>query len=280
MRSWSTPSRPTPVTANLSHLLPAGRRGAFRSALGPAEWLIRLRLLLGRLGLDRGTNQLPIPGCSETSVSERLKAEDREPLPARDARLPFRVVYDRDSERLLELSNSTVHALLHLSWAHKTGTLYAPRMAVYVKPRGWFGRLYMALIYPFRVLVVYPAVLRASQRRWESLAQGLEALRRRERSLGSRPLIVLTRGVSPPVQPGVSAETAQRMWVERKALQVELTQLSSNSVQVIAEQSGHAVPRDQPQLVVDATIEVVRAVREGRRVERELVLAGAARARP
>ena len=114
----------------------------------------------------------------------------------------------------------------------------------------------------------------------ESLASGLEALRRGERSLGSRPLVVISGGLPPRAQPGISEEIAQRMWAERQALQVELTQLSSNSVQVIAEQSGHAVPRDQPQLIVDATLEVVRAVRQARRVQREPVLAGTARGRP
>jgi pimeloyl-ACP methyl ester carboxylesterase len=113
----------------------------------------------------------------------------------------------------------------------------------------------------------------------ESLTSGLEALRRGERSLGSRPLVVLSGGLPPPALPGLSQETAQRMWVERQALQAELTQLSSNSVQVIAEQSGHAVVRDQPQLVVDATLEVVRAVRQGRRVQREQLL-GATLPRP
>jgi hypothetical protein len=134
---------------------------------GPAEWLIQFRLLLGKLGLDRQANELPIPDCTETSVWERLKSEDRQPVPAPDARFPFRLVYDRDTERLLEFSNGSLHGLLHLSWARKTDTLHAPRLAVYVKPRGWFGRLYMALIYPFRVLVVYPAIMRASKRRWE-----------------------------------------------------------------------------------------------------------------
>jgi pimeloyl-ACP methyl ester carboxylesterase len=114
----------------------------------------------------------------------------------------------------------------------------------------------------------------------ESLTHGLDALRRGDRSLGSRPLVVLSQGLRPRARPGLSEETARRMWAERQALQVELAQLSSNSVQVIAEQSGHAVVRDQPRLVVDATLEVVRAVREGRRVEREHVLAGPARAWP
>ncbi|MEO8180466.1 MAG: DUF2867 domain-containing protein [Deltaproteobacteria bacterium] len=134
---------------------------------GPAEWLVQFRLLLGKLGLDRASNQLPIPGCTETSLRERLKPEDRQPVPELDARFPFRMVYDRDTERLIEFSNGSVHGLLHLSWARKTDTLNAPRMAVYVKPRGWFGRMYMDLIYPFRVLVVYPAIMRASKLRWE-----------------------------------------------------------------------------------------------------------------
>jgi hypothetical protein len=37
-------------------------------------------------------------------------------------------------------------------------------MAVYVKPRGRFGRPYMAFIAPFRHWVVYPALLRQIER--------------------------------------------------------------------------------------------------------------------
>jgi hypothetical protein len=39
-------------------------------------------------------------------------------------------------------------------------------MAVYVKPRGRFGRPYMAFIAPFRHWVVYPALLRQIERAW------------------------------------------------------------------------------------------------------------------
>jgi len=134
----------------------------------PAECLVRLRFWLGKtLGLDRDSHVLPIPGCVETSVWERLEPERRKPMQPPDGRSPFRVVYDLETERLLEFSNSTVHGLLHLGWVQKPGNLHSPRMAVYIKPRGWLGRAYMALIYPFRVLVVYPAILRASTRRWQ-----------------------------------------------------------------------------------------------------------------
>jgi pimeloyl-ACP methyl ester carboxylesterase len=109
-----------------------------------------------------------------------------------------------------------------------------------------------------------------------SLSDGLETLRRGDRSLGDRPLVVLSAGLPPRAFQDVPAESSQQMWAARQALQVELAQLSSNSVQVIAERSGHAIPRDQPELVVNATLEAVRAVRRGDRVQREHVLMGGA----
>jgi pimeloyl-ACP methyl ester carboxylesterase len=109
-----------------------------------------------------------------------------------------------------------------------------------------------------------------------SLSDGLETLRRGDRSLAGRPLVVLSAGRPPRVFQEVPTEGNQQMWAARQALQVELAQLSSNSVQVIAEQSGHAIARDQPELVLNATLEAVRAVRDGDRVQREQVLMGAA----
>jgi hypothetical protein len=41
-------------------------------------------------------------------------------------------------------------------------------MAVYVKPRGPLGSAYMALIKPFRYLVVYPALMRQIERTWKA----------------------------------------------------------------------------------------------------------------
>jgi hypothetical protein len=41
-------------------------------------------------------------------------------------------------------------------------------MAVYVKPRGLFGKGYMALIKPFRYLIVYPALMRQTERTWNA----------------------------------------------------------------------------------------------------------------
>ena len=132
-----------------------------------AELLVRLRQWLGALGFDGAINELPIPGTNQVSLRERLDAPPLEILPKPSARFPFRVVYDLENERLVELSNSTVHAALHLGWVHKKDTFYAPVMAVYIKPRGRWGQVYMKLIYPFRVAIVYPALMKATKRRWE-----------------------------------------------------------------------------------------------------------------
>ncbi len=49
-------------------------------------------------------------------------------------------------------------------------------MAVYVKPRGAFGRAYMAMIKPFRHWVVYPAMMRQLERAWDARMKGANTL--------------------------------------------------------------------------------------------------------
>jgi pimeloyl-ACP methyl ester carboxylesterase len=78
----------------------------------------------------------------------------------------------------------------------------------------------------------------------ESLAQAAAVT-----SLGDMPLIVLSRGV-----PGADEQKWQRA-------QTELLHLSSNSRQVVAEQSGHNVPSDQPGAAVGAIAQMVELVR-------------------
>jgi hypothetical protein len=56
---------------------------------------------------------------------------------------------------------------MHLAWVgNESGDNYEAQMAVYVKPRGRFGRMYMAFIKPFRYLIVYPALERQIARDW------------------------------------------------------------------------------------------------------------------
>jgi len=44
-------------------------------------------------------------------------------------------------------------------------------------------------------------------------------------------------------------------------MQMELTELSSNSKQVIAQKSGHYIQLEQPELVIAAVLEIVQGNR-------------------
>jgi hypothetical protein len=118
----------------------------------------------------------PIPGCAETAVADRLTDADRARSRAEPGRLApvavgvLHVVYHFEDEALVELSNATVHALLHLSWAPEA--LARPRLAVYVKARGAATYVYLALIEPFRQLFVYPAWIAHIAGAWARSAAG------------------------------------------------------------------------------------------------------------
>ncbi len=84
----------------------------------------------------------------------------------------------------------------------------------------------------------------------ESLAQ----VRAARHSLGSLPLVVLTRGVSGATFQGNAGKQVPPSWL---ALQKDLVGLSTNSTQVIATRSGHAIQLDQPDLVIAAIRQVL-----------------------
>ncbi|MCC2627248.1 MAG: hypothetical protein K0S14_898, partial [Thermomicrobiales bacterium] len=72
-----------------------------------------------------------------------------------------------DVEFAAELSNRTVHDVMHLAWVDQGEGRYQGQIAVYVKPRGLLGKAYMGLIKPFRYWVVYPAMMREIERAWK-----------------------------------------------------------------------------------------------------------------
>ncbi|HEU5299665.1 MAG TPA: alpha/beta hydrolase [bacterium] len=83
------------------------------------------------------------------------------------------------------------------------------------------------------------------------------------RSLGNIPLVVLAHGRAdaPPAQVEIApalVEEAEREWQE---MQAELARLSPQGRLVIAEQSGHYVQLEQPELVIEAIRRVVEEAR-------------------
>ena len=114
---------------------------------------------------------LAIPQNTETTLSARLPADLRNTaegphLHPRD--FAFTPLYRTDTEWAAELSNRTVHAVMHLAWVERQDGRYQGQMGVYVKPRGRLGAAYMALIAPFRHRVVYPALMRQIERAWDA----------------------------------------------------------------------------------------------------------------
>ena len=77
----------------------------------------------------------------------------------------FRVVYRFENEQLVELINRTVHAAA-LTALVETATVYRFYFGVYVRRVSRFTPFYMALIDPFRKLIVYPSLLRSVRARW------------------------------------------------------------------------------------------------------------------
>jgi hypothetical protein len=132
--------------------------------------LFSLRHRLGSwFGWDDATRERPIPGRTETTLSTRLPDDLRGSATAPDfSSTHFTPLYRTDDEWAAELSNDTVHAVMHLVWLDQGGGVYRGQMAVYVKPRGRLGATYMAVIGPFRHLIVYPALIRQIGRAWQA----------------------------------------------------------------------------------------------------------------
>jgi CubicO group peptidase (beta-lactamase class C family)/pimeloyl-ACP methyl ester carboxylesterase len=88
---------------------------------------------------------------------------------------------------------------------------------------------------------------------------------REARPLPSMPLVVLTHTQPPDAAtllPGLSVGASERLWGEQQA---DLTTLLPNSQQILAEESGHYIQLDQPELVIDAIGDVIENVRDSSR---------------
>jgi hypothetical protein len=144
-------------------------RDLARGSSGSARALWAVRRRVGDLlGWDP-------PGAGRSSETPTLR--DRLPPDLRDGpagpdfdSLPFTSLYLTENEWAAEIYNRTVHGVMHLGWVGDETGGYRGEMAVYVKPNGLLGTGYMAVIAPFRHLVVYPPMLRDIGRAWESRA--------------------------------------------------------------------------------------------------------------
>ena len=145
----------------------AGDPAQGSSRVASALWAIRWKVG-GLLGWDDPDTGL---GSRVPTLRDRLPEDLRDGPSGPDfADLPFSTLYLTDDEWAAEIANKTVHGIMHLSWVpDETGGYYG-QMAVYVKPNGVFGAAYMAVINPFRHLLVYPPAMRQIERQWQARA--------------------------------------------------------------------------------------------------------------
>jgi hypothetical protein len=125
--------------------------------------LLDIRFFVGRFfGWDRE----PAATAWETFATRLTDTDRSRSLAAAGTRDGlFRVVYHFEDEQLVELINRTAHAAA-LGALVETATAYRFYLGVYICSVSGFTPFYMALIDPFRKLIVYPSLLHSIRARW------------------------------------------------------------------------------------------------------------------
>lgn len=91
---------------------------------------------------------------------------------------------------------------------------------------------------------------------WSMFSSTLEYVRKTGQNLGNKPLIVITAGMKPHdkgcASRGFDDISCQQAYDTWQALQKDLVTKSTRSKQIIAENSGHNIPVDAPDVIVEA----------------------------
>ncbi|MER5700167.1 DUF2867 domain-containing protein [Streptomyces mirabilis] len=165
---WALPTPGGPD--DLAHLVRQFAKGEQSHTSSPGYRLLwAARWKLGAwFGWDHPDTAL---GARERSLRDCLPEDLRRGARGPDHRaLPLTSVYQTHDEWAAETANGTGHSVLHIGWVLDEAVGYRGQMAVLVKPNGLIGTVYMAAVKPFRVLVLYPQMLRSIGREWQSTA--------------------------------------------------------------------------------------------------------------
>jgi len=166
---WALPTPGGPDDfPRLVQLLASGDDPASASASRAVRALWAIRWQAGRLlgwdGPDAGL------GSRVPTLRDRLPADLRDAPRGPDFRgLPFTPLYLLHNEWAAEIANRTMHGVMHAGWVPDGTGGYRGQIAVLVKPNGLLGTVYMAVIRPFRHLIVYPLMTRETERAWRTL---------------------------------------------------------------------------------------------------------------
>merc|ERR1712138_89305 len=116
-----------------------------------ANFLFWLRTRLGAMfAWDGQASQQTSPADDERSLTLRLTEEDHQRNTIHQQDLPMdplvnpNPIYLFEDESLAEITNKTIHALVHMGWVDDQQESGKKRvvMSVYIKTKGTFSRLY------------------------------------------------------------------------------------------------------------------------------------------
>jgi pimeloyl-ACP methyl ester carboxylesterase len=88
---------------------------------------------------------------------------------------------------------------------------------------------------------------------------------RRIATIGVKPLVVVSQSPHALAPPGIPVPVWEKMRITWSDLQSDLLGLSGLGTQVIAKHAGHQIQLEEPDLVIDAILSVVRDARAGAR---------------
>ncbi len=159
---WAVDLPRTRTGITLDEFLRVRSARPYRLSLA-ARTLLSIRLFIGRLlGWDRE----PTATAWETFTKRLTTVDHSKSLAVAGTQEGlFRVVYRFENEQLLEIINRTAHAAA-LSALVEMANTYRFYFGVYVCNVSRFTPIYMALIDPFRKLIVYPSLLRSVRTSW------------------------------------------------------------------------------------------------------------------
>jgi pimeloyl-ACP methyl ester carboxylesterase len=96
----------------------------------------------------------------------------------------------------------------------------------------------------------------------EELAEIYADRQKQEYPLGATPLVaLLAKPAAGDPPPGVAADEWRRVNEEKRRQKEEFATLSRNSTLIVAENSGHHIHLDEPEVVINAIRQVIEAVR-------------------
>jgi hypothetical protein len=160
---WSIDLPRWRVGVTLDDFLRSDSNCLFTPSSSLVRRLLDIRLFVGPLF---GWDYEPAATAWETFATRLTDTDHSRSLTAAGTRDGFfRVVYRFENEQLVELINRTAHAAA-LSTLVETATAYRFYLGVYVRSVSRFTPFYMAVIDPFRKLIVYPSLLRSIRARW------------------------------------------------------------------------------------------------------------------